>query len=86
MMQTLSIVRNRFVSVRIDYKPEGVKGNVGFKRYDDPLYHDAVRTAAKNAGYSHVFSCPGKCGSCNPHGHVCGSHRFDKVTVAIGVH
>lgn len=88
MMRNLPVVRGDFITV-----PVRVKGNVGFSRYDDPNYHKAVREAGLKMGLK-VFSCPGKCGECNPHGHVCGggpikadgTRMFDKVTVAIGIH
>lgn len=93
-MMTLPIARNRFIGVELmkeEYRPmrdgKPIKGNVGFARYDDPAYHAAVRRKAKEMGLgSKVFSCPGKCGECSPRGHVCGSHAFDNVVVAIGVH
>lgn len=92
-MMALPITRGQFVSVAIDYRPlkdDGtpVTGNVGFKRYDDPAYHKAVREAAREAGFTRVFSCPGKCGECNRNGHVCGGgdERFEGLVVAIGVH
>jgi hypothetical protein len=85
-MMSLPITRGRFTAVTVDYRPKGVKGNVGFKRYEDPEYHRLVREAAKRAGIARPFSCPGKCGECSPHGHVCGSHKFDDVEVVIGVH
>lgn len=36
-------------------------------------------------GIKRVFTCPGKCGSCTPKGHVCGNPEF-KVPVAIPTH
>lgn len=84
-MRALPITRNAFVALKIE-RPEDVRGNWGHKRYAEKRYHDAVRAAARAAGLGPVFSCPGYCGNCNSHGHVCGSHRFDKVTVVIGVH
>jgi hypothetical protein len=83
----LPCVRGEFLAVKIDYRPAGVKGNIGDKRYLDPAYHRSVRAAAKAQGIvGKVFSCPGKCGECTPRGHACGSHRFDGVKVLIGIH
>lgn len=85
-MERLPITRGHFVSVPIHYRPAGVKGNIGFKRYADPNYHNAVRAAAEAQGLGKVFSCPGKCGECTARGHLCGSMRAHGVTIAIGVH
>jgi hypothetical protein len=88
-MGKLPITRAQFVAVKINYQGKDANGRKirGFKRYDDPAYHKAVREAALKAGYGKVFSCPGKCGQCNPHGHVCGGNpKFKGLTVAIGVH
>lgn len=85
-MARLPITRGRFVAVPIHYRPEGVKGNIGFKRYADRAYHDAVRTSAAQLGLGKVFSCPGNCGTCAGGNHACGSSKFDGVTIAIGIH
>lgn len=87
-MQKLPIVRGSFVAVPINGK--FLRG--GNKRYARRNYHDAVRESAKNLGYSKVFSCPGKCGSCikGPNGlgysHACGDKRFQDIVIVNGVH
>ena len=63
----------------------------GYKRYDDPEYHRAVRQAAAAAGLGKVFSCPGSCGDCTGAGHACGARREDEtyvlsLPVVIGIH
>lgn len=85
MMRTLPITRNEFLAIPYHYRT-GKRGRAGFERYDDPKYHAAIRASAKAMGMPKAFSCPGKCGECSPHGHVCGSHRFDNVVVVNGVH
>jgi len=80
-MHKLSIARGDFLTIPIEY--HGVKG---FARYDDPLYHRAVRDAATKMGLGKVFSCPGKCGECAAGEHACGSKRFSGVTIVNGTH
>jgi hypothetical protein len=46
----------------------------------------ALRNTAKNMGYGKVFVCPGKCGSCIPSGHACGSPKFKNIPIVIGIH
>lgn len=33
-----------------------------------------------------VFACPGRCGTCTPDGHACGSERFKGVPIVIATH
>lgn len=43
--------------------------------------------AALRAAYGRkAFTCPGKCGSCTPKGHACGSDAFKGVDIIIAVH
>ena len=43
--------------------------------------------AALRAAYGRkAFTCPGKCGSCTPKGHACGSAAFKGVDIIIAVH
>jgi len=84
-MLSLPITRGEFVALPVNYRPAGVRGNVGFKRYAEPQYHRAVRAAAAAAGLGKVFSCPGKCGDCSGVGHVCGMRGLS-LPVVIGVH
>lgn len=84
-MLALPWVRGNFLSLPVEYRPPGVTGNPGFKRYDDPEYHRAVRRTASALGLK-VFSCPGKCGGCALGKHACGSDLFRGVNIAIGIH
>ena len=84
-MLALPITRGEFISLPIHYRPVGVTGNIGFKRYADADYHRAVRAAGAAAGRK-VFSCPGNCGECTGIGHACGSMKLKGVTIAIGIH
>ena len=57
---------------------------MAFRR--NPIYTEAVRKAAIDAGYSRPFVCPGKCGNCLGGGkHACGQIDV-KVPIFIGVH
>jgi hypothetical protein len=85
-MRALPFVRGDFLSVGVDYRPQGHKGNIGFDRYLDPQYHRAVRLAAEEKGLGKTFSCPGKCGECCGGSHACGSERMQGVTIVIGIH
>jgi hypothetical protein len=85
-MLRLPVTRGEFISLPIHYRPAGHKGNIGFDRYNDPLYHATVRQAALDAGLGKVFSCPGNCGKCTAKAHACGDHRFDNITIVNGVH
>lgn len=43
--------------------------------------------AALRAAYgARAFTCPGKCGSCTPKGHACGSAAFKGVDIIIAIH
>jgi hypothetical protein len=43
--------------------------------------------AALRAVYgAKAFTCPGKCGSCTPKGHACGSKAFTGVDIIIAIH
>jgi hypothetical protein len=84
-MASLPITRGQFVAVEID-RPQGIKGDWGFKKYAERTYHVAVRQAAKEQGHTKVFSCPGTCRTCTPQGHACGLKSMKDVVIAIGIH
>lgn len=87
MIRSLPVYRGDFTAVETNYRPIGLKGNIGNLRYKDPAYHRAVRKAAREAGITgKIFSCPGKCHECTPHGHACGTERFKGITVVNGMH
>jgi len=73
-MKALPITRGTFDAVSIGRK-------VKAKDHGTPATNKAIRAKAGK-----VFPCPGKCGSCTPKGHACGSERFRGVPIAIAVH
>lgn len=74
-IKSLPITRGEFRAVSIG-KP--VKSNQhGTKE---------VNTRLREASDGKIFPCPGKCGSCTPKGHACGSAAFKGIVIAIAVH
>ena len=73
-MQTLPITRGTFDAVSIGRK-------VKSSDHGKPETNRAIRAQAGK-----VFPCPGKCGSCTPKGHACGSDRFRNIPIVIAVH
>lgn len=45
-----------------------------------------TNSALRAAYGAKAFPCPGKCGSCTPRGHACGSAQFKGVDIIIAVH
>jgi hypothetical protein len=45
-----------------------------------------TNSALRAAYGAKAFPCPGKCGSCTPKGHACGSAAFKGVDIIIAVH
>ena len=37
-------------------------------------------------GVDKVFACPGRCGTCTPKGHACGSRALTGVPIVIATH
>lgn len=74
-MQALPITRGTFDAVSIGRK-------VKSSDHGKPETNKALwQTAGKG-----IFPCPGKCGSCTPKGHACGSERFRSIPIVIAVH
>ena len=73
-MRGLSITRGTFDAVSIGRK-------VKSSDHGKPETNRAIRAQAGK-----VFPCPGKCGSCTPKGHACGSDRFRGIPIVIAVH
>ena len=46
----------------------------------------ATNSALRSAYGARAFTCPGKCGSCTPRGHACGSKAFTGVDIIIAIH
>lgn len=74
-MKALPITRGVFDAVSIGRK---VKSTDHGKRETNA----AIRAAVSDK----VFPCPGKCGTCTPKGHACGSESFRGIRIAIAVH
>jgi len=71
----LPITRGEFVAVEIGRKV----------RNSDHANRD--HQAELRAVYGKkAFTCPGKCGTCTPKGHACGSARFTGIPIIIAVH
>ncbi len=45
-----------------------------------------TNAALRSAYGARAFTCPGKCGSCTPKGHACGSKAFKGVDIIIAIH
>lgn len=45
-----------------------------------------LRAAFAKIDSRKAFTCPGKCGSCTPSGHACGSEKFRNIPIIIAVH
>lgn len=73
-MKSLPITRGTFDAVSIGRK-------VKSSDHGKPATNAAIRAKAGK-----VFPCPGKCGSCTPKGHACGSDRFRGIPIVIAVH
>ena len=81
-IMALPITRGRFVAVDLDGKYEK-----GFAKKDNREYHKEVRDKIREQyPDSAAFSCPMLCGECTMKEHACGSGRFDKVVIGIGIH
>mgnify|MGYP005813137011 FL=1 len=77
-VKTLSITRGEFITLPVE------KSVVG--KYDTPKYKQNLKKSAQAAGIKKYFACPGKCGTCTKKVHACGSTRFDKIPILIGIH
>lgn len=74
-IRTLPYVRGEFKAVSIGRK---VKSSDHGTR--------ETNSALRAAYGAKAFPCPGKCGSCTPRGHACGSTQFKGVDIIIAVH
>lgn len=71
----LPITRGEFVAVNIGRK-------VKSSDHGDRAHQKELRAKFGAA----CFTCPGRCGTCTPKGHACGSDRFAGVPIVIAVH
>lgn len=85
-MESLSITRGRFDALAYEWRPAGKSGNIGFGRYSERGYYEALRKAALGAGYRRFFLCPGVCDDCCNGDHACGNDRFRGVVIINGAH
>jgi hypothetical protein len=68
--------------VRGDFKAVSIGRKVRNTDHGTRETNSALRTAYG----AKAFTCPGKCGSCTPRGHACGSTQFKGVDIIIAVH
>lgn len=74
-MKSLPITRGTFDAVSIGRKVKSTD-------HGTRETNKAIRAAVSG----NVFPCPGKCGTCTPKGHACGSDRFRNIPIVIAVH
>ena len=73
-IRALSCYRGDFTAVKTG---KGIKANGSV----------ATARAVKQAyGSNRIFVCPGKCSTCTPSGHACGSMKFKGIPIVIPVH
>lgn len=78
---TLSAIR-ALPYVRGDFKAVPIGRKVRNADHGTRETNSALRAAYG----AKAFPCPGKCGSCTPKGHACGSAAFKGVDIIIAVH
>lgn len=78
---TLAAIRT-LPYVRGDFKAVSIGGKVRSTDHGTRKTNSALRAAYG----AKAFPCPGKCGSCTPRGHACGSPQFKGVDIIIAVH
>jgi hypothetical protein len=74
-MRGLKITRGEFIAVN-------VAGKVTSSMHGERAHQAKLRQAHG----SKAFTCPGKCGTCTPAGHACGSKKFAGIDIIIAVH
>ena len=74
-VKRLPITRGEFIAVPIG---RAVKSSDHGTREHNKLLREAHGSKA--------FTCPGKCGTCTPSGHACGSDRFRDLDIIIAMH
>lgn len=83
-VDALPITRGAFVAIEglathADYRP-------GHEEEQRAHLAELRARARAQLGTDRVFACPGRCGSCMPQGHACGSMRLAGVPVVIAAH
>jgi hypothetical protein len=74
-VKQLPIYRGEFIAVDIGRKVRSVDHGTS-----------DTNTTLRQTYKSKAFPCPGKCGTCTPAGHACGSDRFKGIDIIIAVH
>lgn len=74
-VKRLPITRGSFVAVTVGHK-------VTSKHHGTSEHNKVLRAAYAGK----AFTCPGKCGTCTPSGHACGSDRFRDLDIIIAIH
>jgi len=74
-VKALPVTRGSFVAVDVGYK-------VTSDMHGDRKHQSFLR---KLYGIK-AFTCPGKCNTCTPKGHACGSDRFQGMDIIIATH
>jgi len=78
-IKRLAIVRGEFIAVSLGRK-------ISTKDHGKRAHNAELRAAFSRTDTRKPFTCPGKCGTCTPRGHACGSPRFANVPVIIAAH
>lgn len=74
-VKRLPITRGSFVAVPVGHK-------VTSKDHGTSDHNKVLRAAYAGK----AFTCPGKCGTCTPSGHACGSDKFRDLDIIIAIH
>jgi hypothetical protein len=74
-MRALDITRGEFIAV-------SMPGKVTSKMHGERSHQSHLRKVHGGK----AFTCPGKCGTCTPAGHACGSKKFAGIDIIIAVH
>ena len=78
-IKCLPIVRDDFIAVSLGRK-------VATSDHGGRDHNAELRAAFARTDSRKPFTCPGKCGTCTPRGHACGSTRFANVPIIIATH
>lgn len=74
-VKRLPITRGSFIAVPVGHK-------VTSKDHGTSEHNKVLRASFGRK----AFTCPGKCGTCTPSGHACGSDRFRDLDIIIAIH
>jgi len=74
-VKALPITRGEFVAVNVGHAVKSTD-------HGKPEHNAELRAAYGRK----AFTCPGRCGTCTPKGHACGSDRFNGIDIIIAAH